>query len=541
MSEIIRLFNYLKPYKAKVVMAFIALFLTAISILIFGKVARFFIDHGLENKNNLNNFLLIFVFLVFILAVSGYLRSKIINSICQKISFDLKSDIYRNLISLSANFFNNNKIGDIISRISSDIDSIVNILSGNFAFFLRNLILFCGGLLFLFITNFKLTIITLSFIFCALLPLLFFSRKIKKLSSDVSESNSLLLSQVEENFNSIKLIQSLAIEDKIIASFDEINQNSLKNNLAKIKIKSFLIAVTIFFAFLSIALMLYIGAYDIQSNKITSGQLSSFIFYGVITSVSLVGLSQVHSQIESLKTSLTRVFELIDKKSEIESVKYSDFKSEKIDLSFVDVDFSYPKSDKKILNKFNLKIKDQQKIFVYGQSGSGKSTLINLLLRFYDVNSGDIFLNKTAINKISLKNLRSLFSFSSQENLIFSASIRENLIIANDEISNDELQNIIDSNKVFAFINDFSEGLETKIGEKGSKLSGGQKQRISILRSLLKPAKIIIMDEPTSLLDQENEDDLYDFVNNFCQNKTLIIISHKKPKSIKFDQEIKIS
>ncbi len=536
-----RLFSYFFPYKKQLFYAFLALFFTAFTILLFGKVAKYFIDFALYDVKNLNYFLLFFVVLVLILAICGFLRSNLINSICFKVCADLRNKIYQNLTNLSPKFFSENKIGDIISRISNDVDVVFEILSGNFAFFLRNLILFVAGLLFLFLTNLKLSLISISLIILAILPILIFAKKIKNLTTKSKEFSSSLISQTEETLGAIKTIQAFLTQKYEYKKFKEINDEFLKLNLQKTKIKSLLIALVIFLAFISVAIILFIGAKDVNSQKITSGELSSFIFYSVITSISLVGLGQISSQIQSLKSSCVRIFYLLDIKSEItESANAIEIPKNQIDeIIFENVNFAYSESKEKlILQNFNLEIKKGQKILIFGESGIGKTTIFNVLLRFYDIDFGNIFINKINIKNIKLESLRKNFSYNLQENFIFSGTILQNIKYANQEISKKEIQEIIDSYKVFEFINNFKDGLETEIGEKGAKLSGGQRQRIAILRTFIKDSDIILLDEPTSNLDKENEDEIYDFINKFCASKTLIMISHKNPAKIKFDKKI---
>lgn len=543
-SLLTRLFSYFLPYKKQLFFAFFALFLTAFTILLFGKVAKYFIDFALYDIKSLNYFFLFFVVLVLILAICGFLRSNLINSICFKVCADLRNKIYQNLSNLSPKFFSENKIGDIISRISNDVDVVFEVLSGNFAFFLRNLILFVAGLIFLFLTNLKLSLISISLIILAILPILIFAKRIKNLTTKSKEFSSLLISQTEETLSAIKTIQAFLTQKYEYEKFKEINNKFLRLNLQKTRIKSLLIALVIFLAFISIAIILFIGAKDVNSQKITSGELSAFIFYSVITSISLVGLGQISSQIQTLKSSCARIFYLLDIKSEIieitNSVEIS--KNQINEIIFENVDFSYSDSKEKlILQKFNLEIKKGQKILIFGESGIGKTTIFNLLLRFYDIDFGNILINKINIKNIKLESLRRNFSYNLQENFIFSGTILQNIKYANQEISKKEIQEIVDSYKVFEFINNFKDGLETEIGEKGAKLSGGQRQRIAVLRALIKDSDIILLDEPTSNLDKENEDEIYDFINKFCASKTLIMISHKKPEKIKFDQEIIIS
>ncbi len=530
---ILRLFSFFKPYKKDTFIALTALFITAVAILLFGRVAKYFIDFGLSE--NSDGFFLFFLGLVFILAISGYLRSKLINSVCFKIATDIRVAIYKNIIQISPQFFENVKSGDVNSRITNDVNLVFEILSGNFAFFLRNSILFVGSLILLFVTSSKLTIISILLIFLAILPIFIFAKKIKNLSKKSQEFSADLNSEIEENIGAIKTIQAYLAQNKVIDNFCKINEEFLATNLKKAKLKSLLVAVSIFFAFLSIAIILKIGASFVLSQKISSGDLSSFIFYAVISSISAVGLGQIFSQMQTLKSALQRIFFLIDAKSVVtESTNSVAFQEGgEIKIVFKNVNFSYPsKKEIVIFKDFNLEINQGEKIAICGESGIGKSTVLNLLLRFYDVCGGEILINNIDIKNLSFESLRNIFSYVSQDNFIFSGTVFENISYGNKNVDRKKIEEIIDFSEALSFIKEMPEGLETKVGERGSKLSGGQKQRIAILRALVKDSRVLLLDEATSALDSKNEELILKLINNFSKDKTVILIAHKLPKII---------
>ena len=538
MQDLKRLFGYFSPYKKDLFLASIALGATAFAILFFGKIAKIFIDSASYDAS----FFLIFLSLVFVLAFSGYVRSYLINSICTKVSNNLRQDIYKNSINMSAHFFKENKIGDIISRISEDVNQVSEIVSGNVAFFLRNLIVFTASLILLFLISFKLSLIVFSLIFLAILPIFICAKSLKKNSTKSKESFAKIISQVEESLSAVRTIQAYGAQNQILTKFNKLSNADLKSNFRRIKLKSFLVAVTIFFAFLAIALILIIGAEQVLDLKITKGEFSSFVFYAVIASISLVGLSQISSQVQILKSSLVRIFSLLDASSEIiEQENCAILSDEKVDIRFEKVDFYYEeKVNFQVLKNFNLEIKSGQKVLIYGKSGAGKSTILNLLLRFYDVCQGAILFNEANIKNLSLEDLRSKIAYVSQDNFIFSGTVFENIIFSNPNFSRQKIEEIIASNSAFSFVNSMPKGLDSEIGEKGAKLSGGQKQRIAILRALIKNSQILLFDEGTSALDKESEVLILQLVEKFSQGKTLVMVAHKLPEVINFDFKVEI-
>lgn len=529
-SNLKKLLTLSAPYKKQLICALIALFVTAFVIIAFGELAKNYID------TPKSSYPLIFLVMVAALALAGYFRSLLINSICQKISRDLRQKIYQNLIAISPQFYQKISIGDVIARSSGDIDKVFEILSGNFAFFLRNLLLFVASIIFLVITSPKLSIISFIAIFLAILPIFLFAKKLKSLSKKTQQSDAKITANLEESILAIKEIQSYNAQNTMLEKFCQEGTRSLSLKLQKTQLKSFLVALTIFFAFLAIALILAIGIKEVSSGQISSGKLSSFTFYAVISAISSVGLGQIFSQLQTLNSALERIFFLVEAKSPIleKSTAINDFHPEKIEISFKNIDFS--QQSQKILDNFSAKINHGEKIAIIGASGAGKSTIFNLLLRFYDVDNGQIQLNDIDIRDLSLANLRANFSYVLQDSVMFSATIYEN-ISYDGKIPRAKINEIAGNNPAFSFIHS---NLDNFIGEKGSKLSGGQKQRIAILRALLSDAKILLFDEATSAIDPDNEESILRLINEIAGDKTIIFISHKAIPLIKFDQVIEL-
>ena len=537
------LIPYFKPYKREVVFALLALLITALMVLFFGKAIKYLIDFGFAQRDqfSLNLILIIFVLAVAIMSVAGYYRSYLINSASEKVIADLRKKIYDHVIRVSAEFFEITKTGDVVSRLSVDTAILYNVLSNTISFLLRNLILFLGGIFFLFITSPKLSIVSFLLIFIAIMPIFILGRLVKNLSHKSQSSSSFVSSHIEESVNGIKTIQSYLCEDKEVRNFNNFVDNSLKIALEKIRIKSLMVAMVICLAFGSIAVIILIGSQDVMHNKITSGDLSSFLFYSIISATSLVALSQIAGQLQSASASAERIFELLEIKSpvkeKIDAEKFIETKN--IDIKFKDVFFSYPsRKDFNILQNFNLEIKSGQSIAIVGSSGSGKSTILQLLLRFYDIDSGSISLNSQDIRNLSFGDLRKNFSYISQDCFIFSGTILENIAYVDKSITPEAVEKIIEDNSALHFIKNLPLGIHSFVGEKGIKLSGGERQRIAIARAIIKDSPILLLDEATSALDNENEKYINQAMLDFARNKTIITVAHKLSSIINADKII---
>lgn len=531
-ANLFALIPFFKPYKREVFFALLALFVTALMVLFFGKAIKYLIDFGFakQDQASLNLALFIFLLAVIIMAVAGYYRSSLINAASEKVIADLRKKVYNHIIRVSAEFFELTKTGDVISRLTVDSIVLYNVISNTVSFLLRNLLLFIGGICFLFFTSVKLSIISIVLILFAIAPIIILGKSVKGFSRKSQAALACVGAHIEESINGVKTIQSYLCEEKEARNFANFVEKSLNISLEKIHIKSLMIAFVITLAFGAIAVVLWVGGHDVLNGKITSGDLSSFIFYSVISATSLVSLSQIAGQLQSASASAGRIFELLEIQSPVREIADPQhFKATKeITIEFHDVSFAYPsRSDFSVLENFNLEIKPHEKIAIVGSSGSGKSTLLQLLLRFYDVNRGMITLNGEDIKTLSFFDLRKNFSYISQDCFIFSGTIFENIAYVDKSITEAEVEQIISSNSALQFINNLPQKLHTFVGEKGIKLSGGERQRIAIARAIIKDSEILLLDEATSALDNQNEQFINAAILDLAKDKTVITVAHK--------------
>jgi ATP-binding cassette, subfamily B, bacterial len=537
------LLPFLKPYRMEIFFAFVALFITALMVLLFGRIIKHLIDSGFSKGDfsEIHTTLLFFLLSVIIMAIAGYFRSSLVNSVAEKVIANLRKKAYSHVVRISPEFFELNKTGDIISRLTVDTAILYTIISNTVSFLLRNTIFFVGGIVLLFFTSIKLTIISFILIFIAISPIVFLGKKIKKYSSNSQASIDLLSSRIEETVSGIKTIQAFGCEEKEINNFSNRADIFLKNSLDKIRIKALMVALVISFAFGAVAVVLFVGGNDIINGNITAGELSSFIFYSVIIATSLVSISQIAGQLQTASSSLSRIFNLLKVESAVQEAAFPKHfaASKNVVIKFENVDFAYiADKDNKILENFNLEIKPQEKIAIVGPSGSGKSTIFQLLLRFYDCQNGKISLNDEDIKVASFSSLRSNFSYISQDCFIFSDTILNNISYANPNATKEEVLKLISQTKLLDFVDKLPNGVENFVGQKGVKLSGGERQRIAIMRAILQNSPVLLLDEATSALDNENEKIVADLIENVAVDKTVVIIAHKLSTIINCDRII---
>ncbi len=543
LKNLFALIPFFKPYKRDIFLALLALFVTALTVLFFGKIIKYLIDLGFaeQSQHFFNIILSIFVAAVIVMAVAGYYRSSLVNAVSEKVIADLRKKVYNHIIRVSAEFFEITKTGDVISRLTVDTTVLYNVISNTTSFLLRNSLFFIGGICFLFFTSVKLSLMSMMLIPLAIAPIILIGKSVKGLSQKSQESLASVGAHIEETINGIKTIQSYLCEEKEARNFFGFVDDSLKIALAKIRIKSLMVALVIASAFGGIAIVLWVGGHDVLSGKITSGDLSSFIFYSVITATSLVSLSQIAGQLQSASAAAGRIFELLEINSPVKEsdtpLAFADSKA--VTINFCDVNFSYPsRKDFAVLKNFNLQIAPNEKIAIVGSSGSGKSTAFQLMMRFYDVDSGVISLNGVDIKALSFADLRKNFSYISQDCFIFSGTIFENIAYADQSITESQVEKIIEQNPALHFINNLPQKMHSFVGEKGIKLSGGERQRIAIARAIIKDSPILLLDEATSALDNENSKNIVHAISDIAANKTVITIAHKLSSVITADRII---
>ena len=527
------LWPFFKPYKKDILIAIIALIATAIIILAFGKFAKNIIDYGLAQRNiaSLFLYLAIMIISVIILAIAGYYRSLLVNNLSEKAIANLKKAAYDKIINYSGPLNEHQKSGDIISRLTVDGNIIYNVISGNITFLIRNIIIFIGSIIAIFIVSLKLTMIALIFIAMAILPIIYFGKKIKANSNELQQAIGDTTSHLQETIGAINIIQSFLGENKESKKFSDFLDKAMMIANIRNHFRALMVASVIAISFGAVAIIIWYGIVAIIDNNLTSGELISFIFYVITAATSLIALSQISSHLNIASSAITRIIELTKLESKIKNIDYpikisKNNSPSNLDIDFIDVNFTYEIEGWKLQN-FNLKIKQGEKIAIIGKSGSGKSTILQLLQRFIEPQSGRITINNIDISQISLKELRQQFAFVAQESFIFSANIFDNIAYFDSNITRDKIMKVINSNMMFDFIKQMPNGLDSFLGERGVKLSGGEKQRIAIARALAKDSPILLLDEATSALDNYNNQNLLNLINDVAFNKTVIMVTHK--------------
>lgn len=537
--------RYLKPYKLYAICAIIALLITSVSVLGMGKGVGYLVDKGLGQNDSglLNTALLSLLGITVMLALGTYARFFFVTYTGERVVADIRRDIYSHILSLSPEYFERTKSGDILSCITNDTSLLQMVVGSSVSVALRNALMFFGGVLLLLHTSPKLTMIVAIVVPLVVLPIIILGKKLRLLSRESQERVSYLSSHAEESINGIKTIQAFVREGLESSVFTKLVGDSLYTATKRIRLRSMLTAIVIMFVFGAVAFVLWIGGNDVISGRMSAGELSSFVFYSIVVAGATGAISEVIGDLQRAAGASERILDLLDTDSAVKDSEETIpmHQNVKGDIEFNNVEFVYPANINKIaLNGFNLDIKSGETIALVGPSGAGKSTIFQLLLRFYEIKSGSITIDGNDIRKYRLRDLRNLFGLVPQDPVIFSGTAYENILFGNPDASAEQVREAARAASAFGFINKLPEGFDTFLGEKGVRLSGGERQRIAIARVFLKNPQIVLLDEATSALDAENEQNVKEAFEKLMENRTTIVIAHRLSTVKKADRIVVI-
>lgn len=529
LNKAVLIFKYAQHHRWKFYVGLIFLLFTGATALAFPKLMGMLIDCVRDkDMSQANNIAIGLVVILMLQSIFSFFRLSLFVNFTENTLANLRLSLYSNLVKLPMSFFSQKRVGELNSRISSDITQIQDTLTSTIAEFLRQFILIIGGIALLASESFKLTLMMLAVIPLVAVAAVIFGRFIRKYSKNVQDKVAESQVIVEETLQGISNVKAFANEWYEIARY-----NGKINEIVKIAIKGgkyrgYFASFIIFCLFGAIVAVVWYGVILSISGEMSVGQLISFVLYSTFVGASFGGIAELYAQIQKAIGATERVFELLDEKPENIGGKHQSVVKIKGDVSFENVVFRYPsRPEIKVLNGVSFSADFGQKIAIVGPSGAGKSTIASLLLRFYDIDSGEIHIDGKSINTFDLEDLRGNMSIVPQDVILFGGSIRENIAYGKPEASDEEIFVAAKQANALEFVNSFPEKFDTLVGERGVKLSGGQRQRIAIARALLKNPAILILDEATSSLDSESEKLVQQALEILMQGRTSIIIAHR--------------
>ncbi|MDD2674345.1 MAG: ABC transporter transmembrane domain-containing protein [Flavobacterium sp.] len=525
------IFQYAGNHRWKFYVGLIFLLFTGATALAFPKLMGMLID-CVKNKDNSQANMIAggLIIILFLQSIFSFFRLYLFVNFTENTLANLRVALYSNLVKLPMSFFSQKRVGELNSRISSDITQIQDTLTSTIAEFLRQFILIIGGVLLLANESIKLTLLMLSVVPLVAVAAVIFGRFIRKYSKNVQDKVAESQVVVEETMQGISIVKAFANEWYEIARYNGKIKEVVKIAIKGGKYRGYFASFIIFCLFGAIVAVVWFGVRLSISGEMSVGQLISFVLYSTFVGASFGGIAELYAQIQKAIGATERVFELLDETPEkIKSVRdLATIEKIKGNVTFKNVAFSYhSRKEIKVLKDVSFTANFGQKIAIVGPSGTGKSTIASLLLRFYNIDEGEILVDGKNIYDFDLESLRGNMSIVPQDVILFGGTIRENIAYGKPNATEEEIFTASKQANAYNFIESFPEKFETIVGERGIKLSGGQRQRIAIARALLKNPSILILDEATSSLDSESEKLVQEALEILMQGRTSIIIAHR--------------
>ncbi|MDO7672723.1 MAG: ATP-binding cassette domain-containing protein, partial [OM182 bacterium] len=426
--------------------------------------------------------------------------------------------------------FEDNLSGEIQSRITTDTTLIQSVIGSSASIALRNLLMMIGGTLFLFITNPKLTSVVLLCIPLVIGPIMFFGRKVRRLSRDSQDEIANVGAYVGESIQQIKTVQAYNQQTHNDGVFSRYVETAFDVAKDRIFMRSVLITIVMTLVFGALAAMIWVGGQDVISGRMSAGELTAFVAYAVIVATAVGAISQVISELQRAAGAMERLVELLEAESliqapEVPTKLQGTFNGQ---LEFESVSFAYPsRPDTLALNEVSLTVRPGESLALVGPSGAGKSTLLDLVLRFYDPQAGRLTLDGIDVRDLTPTELRSHIAIVSQQPALFTGSVIDNIRFGRPDATLEEVRAAAESAFASEFIELLPQGYESFLGEAGVRLSGGQRQRLAIARAILNDPEILLLDEATSALDAESERKVQLALEKLMKGRTSLVIAHR--------------
>ncbi|MDE2389089.1 MAG: ATP-binding cassette domain-containing protein [Betaproteobacteria bacterium] len=523
--------QFIAPYHRQVVYSLLALLFTATITLSIGQGIRLMIDQGFatQSKELLSQYVGMFLLLVIALAVGTFTRYYWVTWLGERVIADVRSRVFNHLIHLHPGFFEENRSLEIQSRLTADMTLLQTVIGSSISFALRNLIMMIGGIVWLFITNAKLTALVMICVPLVVVPILVYGRRVRHLSRQSQDKIAAVGAYVGEVLGQIKTVQAYnhqpidqrTFHAQVEEAFAVAKQRTLQRSL--------LITLVILLVMGAVGVMLWVGGLDVIEGRISAGELAAFVFYSIIVGSAVASISEVIGELQRAAGAAERTMELLQAPNRIQSPqKPHDLPAVSGNIEINQLCFAYPsRPDVLAIDNLTLTIRAGETLALVGPSGAGKSTLFDLLLRFFDSQSGSIKLEGVDIRQLDLFELRRCFALVSQNPALFYGTIGDNLRYARPDASDAEVEAAAVAAYAHEFICQLPQGYQTHLGDSGLGLSGGQKQRLAIARAILADAPVLLLDEATSALDAQSEHWVQQALQQLMRNRTTLVIAHR--------------
>ena len=525
------LLRFAAPYRQRMVYFGLAMMVSAGCFLVIGQGLKQVVDRGFSGGDPaaLNHGLFFLLGVIVVMATATWARFYLISWLGERVIADIRRKVFSHLLTLSPAWFEQTRTGEMISRLTTDTALLEQIVGTSVSMALRNGVLGAGALVMLMLTSWKLTLLVMLTVPVVIVPIVLFGRRVRKLARASQDRVADLGSYVDEALHEIRTVQAYGHEEtdrklfgrRIEAAFDTARQ--------RIRVRASLISAVIVLVFAGIGIILWIGGHDVLAGKLTGGELSAFVFYAAMVASAAAAMSEVMGDLQRGAGAAERLIEILDTHPAVVVPENPlAFPPAGGAVAFDAVTFHYPSRPAiPALEDFTLAIAPGEKLALVGPSGAGKSTVFQLLLRFYDPQSGTIRIDGIDIRRADPVQLRNRIALVPQEPAIFAANVTENVRYGRPEATDADVRRACDAAFATEFVERLPEGFDTYLGERGVRLSGGQRQRLAIARAVLSDRPILLLDEATSALDSESERMVQIALERLMESRTTLIIAHR--------------
>ncbi|CAO1668942.1 Lipid A ABC exporter family, fused ATPase and inner membrane subunit [Halomonas sp. NYA30] len=541
---LLRLLGLLRPYRLRLALAGLALLLASGSVLLLGNGLRLVIDRGFldADAQALGQALVLMLVVVTVLAFASALRYYQVTWIGERLAADLRQRVFDHLLTLEPSFFESasdgRAAGEIASRLTADTSVLQSLFGSSVSLALRNLVMLVGAVVLMLITQPWLSAMVLIGIPATLLPIVWYGRRVRRLSRTSQDRVAELGRYAEEALSGIRTLQAFTHEAADKTRYGQRVEQAFGSAVERTQQRAWLTGIAMLVVFAAVGLMLWQGGQAVLDGTMSAGELSAFIFYAVLAAGAIATLAEVAGDVQRAAGAAERLLELLDTQPAIQSPAHPHLLPvpSQGEIVLESVSFTYPGRETPALDGFDLHIQPGERVAVVGPSGAGKSTLLALLLRFYDPSQGRITLDGIDVRDLDLAALRRAMGLVAQEPVLFSGSVADNLRYGDPEANSERLRIAAQDASALDFIEALPQGFDTPLGPGGVQLSGGQRQRLAIARALLKNPAVLLLDEATSALDAESERLVQQALDRLMVGRTSIVIAHRLATVIAADR-----
>jgi ATP-binding cassette subfamily B protein len=536
LSALLPLLPFAARYKGRIFAALLALSVAASATLTVPLAVRRMIDFGFsgDSAGLINRYFAAMVAVVAVLSLASASRYYLVTTLGERIVADLRDHLFAHLTILDAAFYDTAKIGELVSRLTSDATQIKAAFGSSASVALRNLFMFVGAVALMVITSAKLSGLVMGAIPLIVLPLVAAGRSVRHRSRAAQDALADATAYASEHLGAVRTMQAFGAQVLASARFKAATDAAYSAARAAIRARAALTAVAIFLAFASVVGVLWLGAQDVLAQRMSGGTLSQFVLYAVLAASALGELSEVWNEISAAAGAAGRIAEILQVEPLIVAPEHPlPFPSASATqplgaIDFADVSFAYPaRPQDLVLSHLDITVSPGEVVAIVGPSGAGKSTLFQLLMRYYDPTAGVVRLDAIDIRNADPAKLRERLALVPQDPVIFDASVADNIRYGRPGATDAEIKLAARQAAADEFIGQLTNGYETRLGERGVTLSGGQRQRLAIARAILKNAPVLLLDEATSALDAENEVAVQAALEKLMHNRTTLVIAHR--------------